>query len=295
MLYWSWVSRMRTYCEFRDSTDDPPVRGLQINSCGIQQAGQYGYTILRSRGRSDYHLLYIQSGWIEAELDGVQSRIEAGGFIFYPPGVRQLYAFSKEGNAVSYWIHFTGTAIEDALSGIPRARAFCGQVDERTQLESLLHQLSQVHHMCGPAYFLDEGGLLLQILAVLSRSVNRQEGAACSEIRAIAAHICEHFTQPLSLADCAARLHLSVSRFSHLFTQTIGVSPYQYLLRLRLDRACELLLHTELDIRHVAQLSGFDDASYFSRLFRKHFAKTPGAFRAAYNREEAGASIPPAL
>ena len=61
---------MKAFCEFRDSTDHPPVHGLQINSCGQQQAGQYGYTILRSKGRSDYHLLYVQSGWITAEKDG---------------------------------------------------------------------------------------------------------------------------------------------------------------------------------------------------------------------------------
>ena len=262
---------MKAFCEFRDSTDHPPVHGLQINSCGQQQAGQYGYTILRSNGRSDYHLLYVQSGWITAEKDGAPVCISSGGFIFYPPDARQLYAFSKEGNAISYWIHFTGTAIEDALADLPYNRTFCGQVDE--------------------------GGLLLQILASLSRSVNRQESTECSEIRAAAAYLCEHFCQPLSLADCAARLHLSVSRFSHLFTKTIGVSPYQYLLRLRLDRACELLLHTELDIRHIAQLVGFDDPSYFSRLFRKRFAKTPGAFRTTYSQERSDhpASAPPVL
>ena len=97
---------MKAFCEFRDSTDYPPVHGLQINSCGQQQAGQYGYTILRSNGRSDYHLLYVQSGWITAEKDGAPVCISSGGFIFYPPDARQLYAFSKEGNAISYWIHF---------------------------------------------------------------------------------------------------------------------------------------------------------------------------------------------
>lgn len=163
---------MKAFCEFRDSTDYPPVHGLQINSCGQQQAGQYGYTVLRSKGRSDYHLLYVQSGWITAEKDGAPVCISSGGFIFYPPDARQLYAFSKEGNAISYWIHFTGTAIEDALADLPYKRTFCGQVDERMQFESLLHQLSQTHHMRGPAYLLDEGGLLLQILASLSRSVN---------------------------------------------------------------------------------------------------------------------------
>lgn len=109
----------------------PPVHGLQINSCGQQQAGQYGYTVLRSKGRSDYHLLYVQSGWITAEKDGAPVCISSGGFIFYPPDARQLYAFSKEGNAISYWIHFTGTAIEDALADLPYKRTFCGQVDER--------------------------------------------------------------------------------------------------------------------------------------------------------------------
>lgn len=168
---------MKAFCEFHDSTDYPPVHGLQINSCGQQQARTIWVYDSPLKCRSDYHLLYVQSGWITAEKDGAPVCISSGGFIFYPPDARQLYAFSKEGNAISYWIHFTGTAIEDALADLPYKRTFCGQVDERMQFESLLHQLSQTHHMRGPAYLLDEGGLLLQILAVLSRSVSRQENA----------------------------------------------------------------------------------------------------------------------
>ena len=74
---------MKAYGEFRDSTDYLPVPGLQINSCGQQRAGQYGYTILRSKGRSDYHLLYVQSGWITAEEDGAPVCLSSGGFIFF--------------------------------------------------------------------------------------------------------------------------------------------------------------------------------------------------------------------
>ena len=82
---------MKAFCEFRDSTDYPPVHGLQINSCGQQQAGQYGYTVLRSKGRSDYHLLYVQSGWITAEKDGAPVCISSvwGDRIFEKCGIRR--------------------------------------------------------------------------------------------------------------------------------------------------------------------------------------------------------------
>lgn len=142
------------------------------------------------------------------------------------------------------------------------------------------------HTTCaGRHTFLTRVDCFCRFLPVCRAASTQQESTECSEIRAAAAYLCEHFCQPLSLADCAARLHLSVSRFSHLFTKTIGVSPYQYLLRLRLDQACALLLHTELDIRHIAQLVGFDDPSYFSRLFRKRFGENAGAFRTAYSQE----------
>lgn len=269
------VRRMRDISEFHDITNFKAVRSLQINSCGLQRVGQYSYTVLRSRGRVDYHLLYVQSGWLTAYLDEKQVRLIPGSCVFYPPDVRQQYDLTSEGESVSYWLHFTGTAIEEALADFSHDCAAYTEITDCVQFESIFHQLCSVHNMQGTAYQLDENALLLQLLAILTRSASHEKHADRSAVRTVAAYISEHYCEQISLAECAAQLHLSISRFSHLFTQTIGVSPYQYLLKHRIAKAQELLLYSQLDVKGIARTVGFQDASYFCRVFRRHVGVNP--------------------
>ena len=101
--------------EFRDLTDRPADKYLQVNSCGIQEAAKREFTVLRSQGRKDYHFLYVQRGWIVADVDGTPQRIAKGRCVVFRPFARQCYSFPGEGGAVTYWIRFTGTAVGEIL------------------------------------------------------------------------------------------------------------------------------------------------------------------------------------
>lgn len=72
---------------------------------------------------------------------------------------------------------------------------------------------------------------------------------------------------------------MSESRFSHLFRQIMGVSPHQYFLKMRLEQAQGYLQDSDLSIAQIAQLTGFEDALYFSRLFKKYFGVAPSSYR----------------
>jgi transcriptional regulator GlxA family with amidase domain len=89
----------------------------------------------------------------------------------------------------------------------------------------------------------------------------------------------EHLHEPEALASYARRCGLSVSRFSEAFREHCGVSPMTYFTELRLQRACELLDTSDLQVGEIAERLGFQDALYFSRLFRKHTGIPPTAYR----------------
>ena len=90
-----------------------------------------------------------------------------------------------------------------------------------------------------------------------------------------------NFAARLSREEMARAAGLCVSHFSKLFTQCIGLSPHQYLLRCRLQRAKKLLLTLEegLSIAEVAGETGFADQAHFSRHFRRAYGASPLAFR----------------
>ena len=95
------------------------------------------------------------------------------------------------------------------------------------------------------------------------------------------AYLDEHFAEPdLKMMFVAQKFNVSPSHFSTLFHQEFGETFRDYLGKLRLNHAKELLRTTNLKIAEVAYQSGFNDPHYFSYTFKKRTGKTPRQFRA---------------
>ena len=88
-----------------------------------------------------------------------------------------------------------------------------------------------------------------------------------------------HFADPMPVGDLAALINLSTSRFRALFTGQTGVSPAQFLQRLRLRRARLLLEHTFLSVKEVMAAVGYSDPSHFARDFRRAHGASPSELR----------------
>jgi AraC-like DNA-binding protein len=86
------------------------------------------------------------------------------------------------------------------------------------------------------------------------------------------------FTQPISIEHMSNMLGYHRAHLCKLFKQATGLSPTQYLLRIRMQRA-ELLLATSMTIDQVASSVGYSDALYFSRKFHKWRGQSPSAYR----------------
>ena len=83
----------------------------------------------------------------------------------------------------------------------------------------------------------------------------------------------------LSLKALAVRLGLNPNYLSTLFTKELGVSLTEYINRCRVEHAKHLLLSTELPIKKIAQLCGFTDIHYFTRMFKRFTSLTPKNYR----------------
>jgi AraC family transcriptional regulator len=94
-------------------------------------------------------------------------------------------------------------------------------------------------------------------------------------------YINDRLDQEIKLADLAALLDMSQFHFSHLFKQAIGTSPHQYLLQQRIERAKQLLKHTDQSIMDIAFACGFNSHSHLSKQFRQLTGTTPKAYRAS--------------
>ncbi|ANF94683.1 AraC family transcriptional regulator [Paenibacillus bovis] len=98
-------------------------------------------------------------------------------------------------------------------------------------------------------------------------------------VERIKQYMLEHLSDNIGLPDVAEYVQLSVSSVSMLFKEQTGSTIYDYLTRLRLDRACELLRHSNLKIADIAAQVGYQNENSFIRTFRKHKSITPGKYR----------------
>lgn len=88
-----------------------------------------------------------------------------------------------------------------------------------------------------------------------------------------------NLANPISEYDVAKHVQLSVSHFSRLFNASSNMSFSKYLNKLRTDRAKELLLSTDMTILEICEVTGYEDQSYFTRIFKKYQGMSPNAFR----------------
>ncbi|MCJ8279432.1 MAG: AraC family transcriptional regulator [Rivularia sp. ALOHA_DT_140] len=104
-------------------------------------------------------------------------------------------------------------------------------------------------------------------------------GLPLHQLQQILDYIDAHLDRDIKLADLARLLDMSQFHFSHLFKQSIGMSPYQYLLQQRVERAKLLLKQKDRLIVDIALECGFSSHSHLSRKFRQFTGMTPKQYR----------------
>jgi AraC-like DNA-binding protein len=139
-----------------------------------------------------------------------------------------------------------------------------------------------------PGYELLIKGLIFQVLSLLVRNhsiiklnksmVGRRK-RTFEQFKIISDYLKTHINDHVTLDDMAEKVHLSRFHFSRMFKSITGVSPLEYLNRLRIDKAASLLRASDTDITGIAMVSGFDDPNYFCRQFRRIKGCTPSAYR----------------
>lgn len=92
-------------------------------------------------------------------------------------------------------------------------------------------------------------------------------------------YISQNYNKPITLDDVASHVHLHPAYFSTMFKQSIGSSFKEYLNMVRIEESKRLLSNTDFSIIDIALSIGFEDQSYFSKVFKKYTGMTPKQFR----------------
>ncbi len=116
-----------------------------------------------------------------------------------------------------------------------------------------------------------------------SKSDTERRTAALSRMRKIENFVSENYRSKISTADLARMFYISENHFCRLFKKTVGISAIDYINEYRIGKSEILLRTTDLSITDISSAVGFEDANYFSRVFKKTKNQTPSEYRKQSN------------
>ena len=120
-----------------------------------------------------------------------------------------------------------------------------------------------------------------QIRQLSSLGLERAEPAEIWKARKF---IHEHADEELSLTEVGKAVNISANHLSEKFKEVAGINFVDYVARIRVGKACDLLQNSNLRISEIAFAVGFQSLSQFNRVFKKLTRKSPTQFRTAHNK-----------
>ncbi|MEZ0536731.1 response regulator [Caldicellulosiruptoraceae bacterium PP1] len=118
------------------------------------------------------------------------------------------------------------------------------------------------------------------ILKIISENKTNQEKILSNDIiSAVINYLKDNYTNEISLSQISSQYNLSSYYFSKLFKKSLGINFKEYITRLRVNKATELLRTTNLSIKEISYAVGFDDPNYFVKIFKKVTGSTPTSYR----------------
>jgi len=102
----------------------------------------------------------------------------------------------------------------------------------------------------------------------------------------------ERYSEAITLESLSERLNYSVPHLSSYFKSRTGLSPIDYLIKVRIDKAAALLLDTDATLREIAVGVGYQDPYYLGRMFKKHKGMSPTQYKMAYSKKHKSEDSP---
>lgn len=141
-------------------------------------------------------------------------------------------------------------------------------------------------YLCSKIPLFGDGGKVIGVAGVLRDiKVAGSEFQSYQELDQVIAYVLEHYQERIQISELADLIFLSVSQLDRKFKKLYQITPQKYILRVRINAACQLLTRTEKRVSEIALESGFYDQSYFTKQFVNLMGLSPSEYRKRFRQE----------
>ena len=262
-----------------------------------------------------FTFIYIEKGNLLLEQESMTAQLKTGDYFIATPHCTYLQLTPCTEKTMMYWISFRSslsfslsdtctacspqsmegdrnTSSQLFVTSIARHRNV--EKHNRIYLEELLQSLtsSPDDHKgqkgdgtTDPVQLFEQQISFLQLLSLL-QSQQYSPDLKFSITERLHNYIDKHFIEDIRLGDLAKQYSYSPSHMTRCFNEAYGLSPKQYVKKLRVQKAARLLTYTDRPVQTIGDECGFNISSYFIKQFKKEYGMTPSQYRMNANTRD---------
>ena len=216
-----------------------------------------------------YEVIYFLKGKGTAVIGGRNLEIAPGKYCIVPPNVAHVEQLGNDGE-----ILFVGFVTDRELPWEE------GQLYEDTKME-VLPRLEAVFQefRSQKASYKEAACALVQLFLIDFLRQSKKETKECKDLCYVKSYLEQYYGQKINFRELSGLTGYSYDYFRHIFKQTYGLSPQDYLVSVRLERAKQLLKNTKLSCTQIASCCGFSNGAQMSAMIKREFDMTPSGIR----------------
>ncbi len=241
-------------------------------------------SVKKGRTLDEYQLVYIIKG--EGYFESAncnKTKVKAGDILFLFPHEWHCYAPNTNTGWTEYWVGFKGPNIDKRVEhGFFSPQQPILNIGYSVGIENCYQEMIRETEQERTGFQILISSIVLHLLgSVIYKHNNKQyeSNAVVEKINHARKVMKENVDGSITLEDIASDLNLSYTWFRRTFKEYTGISPAQYQLQMKLNRAKELLTNSNLNISEIAYELGFDSASHFCTFFKSREKVTASEYR----------------
>ena len=253
--------------------------------CGGGDFPKDGYETIKTI--PDTIIAEATHGTYEVWTDDDHEVIEPGSFFLLAPmrTIRIAHHHNADGIMRARWVHLKAKRFRHidifAIRNLPLkiTRSAAPELGQHFDAMQDLLKIERPQIIEGLQYQSHCFGLSAALIELGQWRNKDERQRSTSDLAPVYEYIERHLSEPITVADLAAQVHLSEARFYVVFKEKLRMSPKAWLQKIRLERAAHLLLSEDFGLEQIAQECGFANAFHLSRLFKKWTGTAPSTWR----------------
>ena len=271
---------------YRTMLSQRQLEELMLITCGVESCVP-GYEY-RTEDREGFHLHVILSGKGVLSVNGVETQLHFGQIFVTKPGEDTWYRADREDPWSYCWMAYDGTEARHytEAAGLVTGTNWLNCRIDVTRFYTLVQNALEYSSNLTLSGDLNRLARLMEFLALAIESANRDSKSSPRKLEYSARVYVEYAVNYLQanypnakINDVAQQIGINRSYLTSIFRRQMGISPQEYLMQYRMDKAREMLLESDISVQEIALRVGYDNALTFSKIFKSYYDLSPAHYR----------------